>query len=194
MLKKGETKLQITPFDNNVKELLGLLDTAEQYMKLVELETGKYCEPSANELRYALRHFLEYFEFEEEKENKYLKAKNHISRAIYDAKEIVLMLYLDRAKDFQDKYKTISITDVIKDWVDIRKTLNNAKSRLLDKKFKEDMNSFDVVYKDLKIIMETMDAAIEELDKKLIYSKKNHLYFAISIIITAISLIVAVFK
>ena len=145
------------------KDLSVLLDEAERAMKKIEIKTGKFFSPSLNEIRYSFIHYLKYQN--EKNEDDYLRAKNHILRAIYDAKDAMLMGMLDNIYDFEKAYKSVSICSVIPNWVDINSKLNDIRECLSDKNFKNRYAEFDEAHNYLENLVKTINAAIPELDK-----------------------------
>ena len=174
----------------NPKELQDLFDEAEVLMKKIEIVyDDKYFAPASNELRYAFRHYLKYQT--ENSEEDYVKAKNHILRAIYDAKEFIITTFLERIKDFEKEYRSVAITAVITDWIGIRKKLNETNKLLSEsKELKENPSVFNKIHDDLSDIVKTIDAAIPELDKM---RKNDFLTKFIPIAIAIISILCSLF-
>ncbi|MCL2845469.1 MAG: hypothetical protein FWE23_08480 [Chitinivibrionia bacterium] len=172
------------------KELQDLFDEAEMLMKKIELVyDDKYFAPASNELRYAFGHYLKYQNGNNEED--YTKAKNHIQRAIYDAKEFIATTFLERIKDFEKEYKSVAITAVVSDWICIRKKLNEINKQLSEsKELKESMSLFNEMYVDLSDIVKTVEAAIPELDKM---RRSDFLAKFIPIAIAIISILFSIF-
>ena len=84
-----------------------LFDDAENEIRNCERISLETAVPSINELRYAGRHFLNATGRElnkEEQSQQFEKAERHCQRAIFDAKETIILTLLDFLADFQDCY------------------------------------------------------------------------------------------
>jgi len=175
------------------QKLKDLFDEAEFLEKELELESSAYFQPSVNELRYAGRHLLNYLV--NEKDNDYEEAEVHILRAIYDARDMLLLLYYEKINEFEKFYKSVSISNSITNWAQIRARLNKIKMLSADPEFKNrDRGKFDKTYNEVKDIWILMDAAIPELDKQLNSSRKNTIITVISVAVAIVSAILAFLK
>jgi hypothetical protein len=175
------------------QNLKKLFDEAEFLEKELEIESSAYFQPSVNELRYAGRHLLQYLV--NKKEDDYEESKAHILRAIYDARDMLLLLYYEKIKEFEKSYKSVSISSSIANWVQIRVKLNKIKTLSADPEFKnKNREEFDKTYNEVKDIWTLMDAAIPELDKQLNSSRKNTIITIVSIAVAIISAIIAFLK
>jgi hypothetical protein len=183
-------------FDNEAgkfQNLKKLFDEAEFLEKELEIESSAYFQPSVNELRYAGRHLLQYLIGK--KDDDYDESKAHISRAIYDARDMLLLLYYDKIKEFEKSYKSVSISNSIANWIQVRARLNKIKTLSADPEFKnKNREEFDKTYNEVKDIWALMDAAVPELDKQLNSSKKNAAVTVISVAVAIISAIIAFLK
>ncbi|MDR0516416.1 MAG: hypothetical protein LBH25_05155 [Fibromonadaceae bacterium] len=175
------------------QNLKNLFDEAEFLEKELEIESSAYFQPSVNELRYAGRHLLQYLV--SKKEEDYEESKVHILRAIYDARDMLLLLYYEKIKEFEKSYKSVSISSSITNWVQIRARLNKTKMLSADPEFKnKNREEFDKIYNEVKNIWTLMDAAIPELDKQLNTFRRNTIITAISVAVAIISAILAFLK
>jgi hypothetical protein len=151
---------------DRAKELFALFNNVEMLMKKIELEyDDKFFAPALNEIRYA---FFDYFTYQiQNDETAYVEAKRHIQRAIDDAKEFIINTFLVRIRDFEKAYQSVIISNIIKDWIEIRKELNRINKSLTEhnKEWKENSVAFDKEYKYLLNVMDIIDAAIPELNK-----------------------------
>ncbi|MCL2207642.1 MAG: hypothetical protein FWB90_06045 [Fibromonadales bacterium] len=161
--------------------------------KELEIESSAYFQPSVNELRYAARHLLNYLV--NNKDVDYEESKAHILRAIYDARDMLLLLYYEKINEFEKFYKSVSISNSIANWVQIRARLNKIKMLSADPEFKNNnREEFDRTYNEVKDIWTLIDAAIPELDKQLSLSRKNKIITITSMTIAIISAIIAFLK
>jgi hypothetical protein len=129
------------------------------------------------------------------KEEDYDESKAHILRAIYDARDMSLLLLYEKIKEFEKFYKSISISNSITNWVQIRAKLNKIKMLSADPEFKnKNREEFDKTYNEVKDIWALMDAAIPELDKQRNSSRRNTVITAVSVMIAVISAIIAFLK
>jgi len=195
MLNEREKKLQAMYSEQEIdkfKKFANLFTETEFLEKELEIESGSYFQPSINELRYAGKHISLYLVSQENSD--YEKAISHILRAIYDARDMLILLYLEKINTFEKVYKSISITSCIANWAQVRAEVNKIKKLSSNPEFKNNRKEFDETYKALKDIWNLLEAAIPELDKQQNSSKKNLVITVISIIIAIISAVIAVLK
>lgn len=178
---------------NKIKNLKKLFDEAEFLEKELEIESSAYFQPSVNELRYAARHLLNYLV--NSKDLDYDESKVHILRAIYDARDMLLLLYYEKINEFEKVYRSVSISSSIANWVQIRARLNKIKTLSADPEFKNNnREEFDKTYNEVKDIWTLIDAAIPELNKQLNSSRKSTIITAISVTVAIVSAIIAFLK
>jgi hypothetical protein len=178
---------------NKFQDLLALFNEAESLEKELEIESSAYFQPSVNELRYACRHLLLYLA--NKKGEDYDESKVHILRAIYDARDMLILLHYEKINEFEKAYKSVSISSSITNWAQIRARLNKIKMLSADPEFKnKNREEFDKTYNEVKDIWALMDAAIPELDKQLNLSRKKTIITTISVAIAIISLVIAFLK
>jgi len=174
------------------KKFANLFTEAESLEKELEIESASYFQPSINELRYAGKHISLYLVNQENSD--YEKAISHTLRAIYDARDMLILLYLEKINNFEKLYKSISITSCITNWAQVRAEVNKIKKLSANPEFKNNRKEFDETYKALKDIWNLLEAAIPELDKQQNSNKKNLAITVISIIVAILSAATAILK
>jgi len=181
--------------DACVAELLSLFNKAENLMKIIEIEYGgNHFTPATNELRYAFGHYLKYQSQNDAVD--YTETKSHILRAIYDAKEFIMVTILERIKDFEEEYMSVSICSVVSDWVNISKKLNEIKDAIIfeSKKLRDDDCEFTNMYEYLKETQKTIRAAVPELEKMRKQNFFNKFIpIAIGVLCTVSGILIAIF-
>jgi hypothetical protein len=195
MLNTREKKLQVMYSEDEkdkFKKIANLFTEAEFLEKELEIESASYFQPSINELRYAGKHISLYLVSQEN--SAYEKAISHILRAIYDARDMLILLYLEKINDFEKLYKSISITSCIANWAQVRTKVNKIKRLSSNPEFKNNRKEFDETYNELKDIWDLLEAAVPELDKQQNSNKKNLVITIISIIVAILSAVIAVLK
>ena len=151
MPNKGEIDSEIMNF--NVADFCNAYNLAEQHIKLVEHHEG-LAFPPVNELRYAGQHLCRALVETDDgaKEKHYQDALGHCRRASYDALEILLSYYLERCIKFQDDYRQVVITDVLKSYLDDRKVLNDITKKSMSRDHENRGQYFEEVQQDGAII------------------------------------------
>jgi len=151
-----------------INELYELFKEAETNIKLAELDGNSqgFSLPSINELRYAFKHLTIYLK--EDKLEEFTECKAHIKRAICDALEMRIIISLERIRLFDSRYRFVSISPVIPNWIDLRRKLENAKESLaFCDESKERITVLKDSLKSVKDVLETIEAARSELNKIL---------------------------
>lgn len=151
-----------------INELYELFKEAETNIKLAELDGNSqgFSLPSINELRYAFKHLTIYLK--EDKIEEFTECKAHIKRAICDALEMRIIISLERIRLFDSRYRFVSISPVIPNWIDLRRKLENAKESLaFNDESKERITVLKDSLKSVKEVLETIEAARSELNKIL---------------------------
>lgn len=114
------------------KKISDLYNTAEQFIKEVEICQPELPIPAINELRYAGHHLLK--GLVESDEGEALKsiadAEDHCNRAQYEASEAGIGYLLDTLKAFQTDYKDIPIQPIVPDYLSVRETAEEAANKL----------------------------------------------------------------
>ena len=101
----------------SIVEVKKLFKLAEQYIKEIEILGSAVQMPAINELRYVAYHVLKSIdESGNISEAEFIKAKSHCHRAMYEALEAGIMVCLEAIKKFQDEYRWLVVTEVIRDY------------------------------------------------------------------------------
>ena len=102
---------------------------AENSVQFRPCETGRSFDvrgpflPAINELRYAACHIADYLENRDAISIQ--KAVSHCQRAEYDAYDCQIHFFLSECRQFQDDYRTVVISSVIPDYIDITQKLSD---------------------------------------------------------------------
>lgn len=179
-------------------EIDELFSYAESKIKKIEHLGSGLTTPAVNQLRYVTCHLLRYDRSnnEKEKQEELRKAKNHCERAIYDAVEIGIVFCLRKLENFQEDYATTVVADIVPNYVEIRKTANEANefiSKITKDSTEDHCNNRGDRYKKcaeyfdkLDDYINTLDCARPELNKKM---DRERLYVHISIATLILTLI-----
>ncbi|MDR2555188.1 MAG: hypothetical protein LBC64_07135 [Fibromonadaceae bacterium] len=195
MLNAREKKLQVMYSEDEkdkFKKFADLFTEAEFLEKELEIESASYFQPSINELRYAGKHISLYLVNQEN--SAYEKAISHTLRAIYDARDMLILLYLEKINNFEKLYKSISITNCIANWAQLRAKVNKIKKLSSNPEFKNNREEFDKTYNELKDIWGLLEAAVPELDKQQNSNRKSLIVTIVSVIVAIFSMVIAFFK
>ena len=127
-----------------------------------------------NELRYAGYHLLKSLTASEDSEcdEELRRAESHCERALYEAYDAAIFFRLDLYQRFAKDYATVVVSDVVDDYVEIVKTMRRAKQLLEDARAKttdrsEYYTQIKAIYSELTDASETLEAARDELNKRL---------------------------
>lgn len=134
---------------NNFKGILDLFDTAERYIKTVELCRSEVPFPAINELRYAGHHLLKGLVADEQgeseaSEREFHDARDHRHRAMCEASEAGIGYYLDLFKAFELDYREISIPRVVPDHIKMRKLAKRAQQELIAGRLRRYIVAFEL--------------------------------------------------
>lgn len=180
IIHKNNTSL----FNNLIAEF----EKAENRLKLIErqnIQEGIDI-PSINELRYAACHIIRALKEndsespEDTQEEEIKRAIRHCQRASYDAIEAGILSQLYIVKEFQEEYKNIVISTVIKDWNEILITANNINKTIQDVKINDEKeDNYEIIHENhIQLEKHTRNFGIyrEELNKiKIEQSSKDAL-------------------
>lgn len=177
-----------------------LFAEAEKRVKEIEHSNEGLDIPAINELRYAAFHLLEILtSTPANQETHKPKLKAHLQRAIYDACEALISLQLKELKTFQDDYRLIVVSDVVKNYQELMQQAEEASS--LIKGNQRGHEGRETYYSDalqhvdtLKKTNITLRAARDDLNKKLVLHRRDSRRWAIGIILTAATAIVGLAK
>jgi hypothetical protein len=154
--------------EEEINELYKLFKEAETNIKLAELDGNcqGFSLPSINELRYAFKHLTIYLK--EDRIEEFTECKSHVKRAICDALEMRIIVGLERIRLFDSRYKFVSISSVIPNWIDLRRKLENAKETLaFNDESKDRIDTLKEATANMKDVLETIEVAKSELNKNL---------------------------
>lgn len=167
-----------------------LFAEAEKRIKEIEHANEGLDIPAINELRYAAYHLLEILNSSPTSQEAHKpKLKAHLQRAIYDACEALISLQLKELKTFQDDYRLIVVSDVVKNYQELMQQAEQASSLIKgNKRGHEGRESY---YADalkhvdtLKVTNVTLRAARDDLNKKLALQRRDSRRWILGIIVT----------
>ena len=120
------------PESPSVSELTESYETADQFTREVAQFRSAVAVPANNELRYAGHHLLQALDGQEQisKSDEVRKAKNHCERAMYDAAEAGILYAIDEIGRFQDDYKCVVVSRVVKGYPNVRPLAIGAQATL----------------------------------------------------------------
>ncbi|NQU63592.1 MAG: hypothetical protein HQ517_04825 [SAR324 cluster bacterium] len=171
--------MQITQSD--IDDLHCLYNIAENILKEVGNYTSELTIPSINQLRCAGQHIIRALKTiePEEYQDSIAEAKRHCTRAIFDAAEVGLQYSLNKITSFRENYQSVSITDVLPDYIKYLEKAKKARDLLDQNNSSEERGKYcDECYQNfllLKRIVDRLDTATEELAKIMIRQRRNTL-------------------
>ncbi len=120
------------PESPSVPELTESYEVADRFAREVAQFRSAVAVPANNELRYAGHHLLQALggHAEISKPDELRKAQNHCERAMYDAAEAGIIYAIDEIARFQDDYRGVVISRVIKDYPNVRALATRAQAML----------------------------------------------------------------
>ena len=151
----------------DIEELYSLIEEAENCIKEAEyVKNEGFYLPSINELRYSLRHLIQYIK--DNRSDDLVECKAHIKRSMYDALEVRIIILMERTRRFRRLYYFVFIPKVITNWLDIVNELEDTKSLLsLDDGAKSRADKLKNAIQRLEQISKTLENAKPELNKIL---------------------------
>ena len=147
---------------------------AEDALHSLGIEAGGVDTAAVNELRYAGRHLLNGLVSDDsnEQDEQLQRAKRHCERAIYEAYDSAIFYHFAQYDQFKADYRMVAISDVIPNFVNIEKTMNDARDFLEDAR--RDSDNREGYYQkaaethgDVSEASKTLATAREELNKKV---------------------------
>jgi hypothetical protein len=163
--------------DKSLADFREVWDKAEARIKRTERLNTKLTIPAVNELRYAGYHLLRAVTYtaqsgdDDNAQQSLHKGILHCRRSTYDAVDAEAMLYLERARKFEDEYRGIVIDLPGFDYVAVRARVREARDVMgearkvwesRDQYHQKMMEHCDV----LKAAADSMEDASSELTKK----------------------------
>lgn len=156
--------------------------------------------PAANELRYAGHHLL--LAIDDKgclvDQDQLVKARNHCRRAAYDAVEAGLSHALRQIKKFKEDYRTVQITPVVRNWMEILADTETAQEILGQARpepenhqtddHRRHLEQFEKLLPHVKIL----SYAREELNKSAKESASDGRRFVITALLALLGIVVTV--
>jgi superfamily II DNA or RNA helicase len=186
----------------NQTELDGLkthYKIADEFCREVQAFSEEAGIPAMNELRYAGYHLLQALTDDSESSAEQMtKAINHCKRAAYEASEAGIITCLERINVFKQDYKAIIISETVQDWQKISLFCESSNvsiysSRLKGKDQSTEYSVYIEKFRKLKEYCMRLDYAREELNKKIDKARTDQRQFLITIGLTILGIIIAVF-
>ena len=139
------------------KEIQDIYDTAERFIKEVELCHESVPFPAINQLRYAGHHLLKGLVQDKPQglNDEFGDVKDHCNRAIYEAADAGLLYLFRLLHKFQTDFKDVPITKVVPNYLTILKLAKDAKAELANGRLerqspKEHAGRYMGFFRDLK--------------------------------------------
>lgn len=159
----------------NLSQFRAAYDKADSFCKEVQSFASEAGIPAMNELRYAGHHLIVSVDDDGRvtDHDQLARATNHAKRACYEAGEAGVLIALDRINTFKNDYKTVSVSGVIKNYVDVLQAAEAAKQRVvLGRDHTADGADDHIAYMEhfraLVPHCHSLDIAREELNKLII--------------------------
>ena len=189
--------------DNNslsdFKEIQHLYDTAERFIKEVELCHASVPFPAINQLRYAGHHLLKGLVSTEQSglTDELGDVKDHCHRAMYEAADAGLIYLLRVLKKFQSDFSDIPITPVVAEYPDILLTARKTKQqlsqgRLPRKSPKEQVEEYMAKFRELQDGVYKLESIRDELNKVKLEKRKKDRRFTLQLLFWIITVIVGI--
>lgn len=128
-----------------------------------------------NELRYAGYHLLKSLTAAEdsERDEELRRAESHCERSLYEAHDAAIFFRLDLYQKFTEDYSTVVVSEVVENFVEIVKTMKRAKRLLEEARAattdrSQYYSNIREIYGEIVDASETMEAARDELNKRLV--------------------------
>ncbi len=166
---------------------------AEKAVKEVEYIHLELTVPAVNELRYAGYHVSNYLE-NTERTDELNRAVGHCKRAIYDAYEASILYNIKGFRAFKRDYASVVVSEVLADYNDLHYKVTTILKfvQSVDKEAKDQHYAVCSQYHDeLKDIIEKLDSARDELNKKIRIERNKSFYVIIGTVIAFLSAIIA---
>jgi len=182
-----EQRSYVTLPRDEIEEIERLFVKAEQKIKSIEHDGDGLDIPSINELRYAGRHLLT--ALKNNNLDELAKAKNHVKRALYDACEVLIISNLEEIKQFQNDYRLVTITDVVKDFTSLMIKAEAARQFIQNKDAESREDYYDECSAQVDILREvniTLKTARADLNVKIADRRTTTIRWAIGIGVSAI--------
>ena len=162
------------------KEIQGLYDTAERFIKEVELCHESVPFPAINQLRYAGHHLLKGLVAGEEQglAVELGDVKDHCHRAMYEAADAGLIYLFRLRKRFQDDFSDVPITPVVPEYQGVVLIARDAQQLLVHGRLqrespKEQVDEYMTKFRELRNGVNSLEAARDELNKAKLDKRRN---------------------
>ena len=153
---------------------------AEDMLHVLAIDAEGADTAAINELRYAGYHVLKALSKDNEAEvtEELRRAYRHCLRAFYEVCDGAVFYYLLQYQQFKRDYATVVVSDVVPNYLDIEKRMIEAKRVLQEARSgsgdrDDHYQIFPDITNSLKADIETLDAARDELNKKLSAAKAS---------------------
>ena len=138
-----------------------------------------------NELRYAGYHLLKSLTAAEdsERDEELRSAESYGERSLYEAHDAAIFFRLDLYQKFTEDYSTVVVSEVVENFVEIVKTMKRAKRLLEEARAattdrSQYYSNIREIYGEIVDASETMEAARDELNKRLVEAHGGRLMAA----------------
>lgn len=156
-----------------------LFAEAEQRIKQIEHTQQGLDIPAINELRYVAFHLLEALVSDQVGQDRHKpKILSHIQRAIYDACEALISIHLHDLRRFQEDYRLVVVSEVIKDYSSLMEKAEEAKRLISETRRGHDGRAsyYEIALQHVDTLTQinaTLLASRDELNKKLTNQRKE---------------------
>ena len=175
---------------DEIRELRDLYKKAEDAIHSLGITGSGVDTAAVNELRYAGNHLLRALttDSKAEADDQMVRATRHCQRALYDAYDGAIYYQLDQFKVFRNDYRTVVITEVVSDYLDIATRMNAARDTLEEaRRSTSDRSAYyakvEERYGSMAADMDRLSAAREELNKKIVEKSVSFTRWAVNALI-----------
>lgn len=170
-------------------EIQDLYDTAERFIKEVELCRESVPFPAINQLRYAGHHLLKGLVSGDSQglTDELGDVTDHCHRAMYEAADAGLIYLFRLLQKFRTDFKDVSITTVVPEYTAILLTAREAKEllfqgRLKRKSPKEQVEQYMAKFRELRAGTDKLEASRDELNKLKSDKRRGDLRFTLQVL------------
>lgn len=182
-----------------IRQLQVEYDAADRLCKEVEEFRDQAGIPAINEMRYAGYHLLSFTSAANQDEDldQLRKAISHCQRAAYEACEAGILCALELIDLFREDYESVTVSDVIPDWVGILRRCDELKDEISENREKGDDKSSDHIaytaaFRELRDFQRTTKYAREDLNKKILAQQKTARNTLIGTLVACMGIVVAI--
>lgn len=181
------------------EEIRNAFEKAERFIKIVEAIDDEVIIPAINELRYAGFHLTRFLTApcDEKRSQEYNSVLSHCRRASYEALDAGLIFLLEKVQTFKEDYKRVVISEVVADYPDILVYADEVNDLLVQPRQDgdnrdEDFGAREKAFNELRCIVNKLDKAREELNKKIWKERRNTILALVSVAVTLLGVIVTI--